>query len=398
MAWSIRKARKAGKDAGVGMGNNGKADHGRGRGAQTRSGTPVATSVIAALVAAALAVGVAGGFLLTRSRIPDAVVSSTDPGVLRATEGQYDDPLNVSVTMTTGAGQTIASPTAGVVTSTTCAPGATLDSGGSLIAVDGTPVLALHTAVPPYRALKPGDKGTDAAALNAELRRLGQDAPDGDAVTQATVAAFNAVAKAVGAATVTKDAGWVIPSTAAAWMERESVTVASCPAALGATVTPGEPLIVAAGVPQPAAVSIAEQPGTEGARSLQVDDRRFPLAADATRIDDRTVLDAILASGAYRQAQAMANAGMGGSSAGGTGASSLTVTLKWTLDAPIATWTVSPSSLYDVSRAQACLVSDGRPTAVRIVASELGKTMVSVDSGAALGEVRIRPDGGASCR
>lgn len=396
MGWSIRRGRKAGKDAGTDAGGNGKADHGRD--ARTRSGTPVGASVIAALVVAALAAGTAGGFLITRSRIPDAVVSSTEPGTLKATEGEYDDPLNVSLTMTTGAGQTITSPAGGVVTATTCTPGATLDSGGSLVAVDGTPVLALHTTVPPYRSLKPGDKGADAAALNAELRRLGKDAPDGEAVTQATITAFNAVAKAVGAAVTTKELGWTIPSTAAAWMERESVTVASCPAALGTTITPGEPLIVAAGVPQPAAVTFAKTPTMDGARSLQVDDKRFPLAADATRIDDQAVLDAVLASGAYRQAQAMANAGMGGSSAGSTGASSLTVTLTWTLDTPVATWTVSPSSLYDVNRTQACLVSDGKPVAVRIVASELGKTMVSPESGAALGQVRIKPDGGAPCR
>ena len=376
MQWSMRTTR--------GMKGNGDA--------------PVTASVIVVLVVVVFAMGVSGGFLLTRSRIPDAVVSSTSPGVLAATSGEYTDPRSISVTMVTGAGRAIVSSVGGVVTSTKCEPGAKLESGSGLVSVNGVPVLALYSAVPPYRDLKPGDGGDDAAALNAELRRLGKDVPDGNIVTQSTVNAFDEVSEAVGIRIPVRGSGRIVAATAVAWMDRPSATIESCPATLGSTVALGDPLIMTAGIPQPAAVSIAEQPELEGARSLEIDGKRYPLAADVSQIADQTILDAIRASGAYRQALAMAGAGMGGTTEAAPVGSSLTVTLKWSLDAPIVVWSVPPSSLYDVDRSRACLVSDGKPTVVRIVASELGKTMVNVESGVPIGAVEVRPHGDGPCR
>ena len=50
----------------------------------------------------------------------------------------------------------MASPKSGTITAYGCAPGQTIDSGTSFIAVDEVPLLSLHTAVPPFRDLQSG--------------------------------------------------------------------------------------------------------------------------------------------------------------------------------------------------------------------------------------------------
>ena len=143
----------------------------------TRRRQPLAMSVVALLVVIALAAGVGCGFLLVRPAIPQSLRSSTASGSITAAKSRFDDARDVTVTVHTGTGRTVASPKSGTSTAYGCAPGQTIDSGTSFIAVDEVPLLSLHTAVPPFRDLQSGMRGRDVAALNAELRRLGYAAP-----------------------------------------------------------------------------------------------------------------------------------------------------------------------------------------------------------------------------
>ena len=59
---------------------------------------------------------------------------------------------------------------------------------------------------------------------------------------------------------------------------------------------------------------------------------------------------------------------------------------------------VPPAAMYDVSADSACVVSRGKPVAVHVVASQLGKSMVSVESGASLTSVNVPASTGKACR
>ena len=85
----------------------------------------------------------------------------TASGSITAAKSRFDDARDVTVTVHTGTGRTVASPKSGTITAYGCAPGQTIDSGTSFIAVDEVPLLALHTAVPPFRDLQSGMRGRD---------------------------------------------------------------------------------------------------------------------------------------------------------------------------------------------------------------------------------------------
>ena len=50
---------------------------------------------------------------------------------------------------------------------------------------------------------------------------------------------------------------------------------------------------------------------------------------------------------------------------------------------------VPPAALYDVHNGKACVVADGEPRAVTIVASQLGRAMVTVEDGSTLHTVEL---------
>ena len=101
-----------------------------------------------------------------------------------------------------------------------------------------------------------------------------------------------------------------------------------------------------------------------------------------------------MGSDAYRQASGTAES----SESASDGASDVTFTLQWLLKTPIDVWSLPPTAFYAQHDEQACLVSDGKPVAVTVIGSRLGRSMATVDSGAALGKVRTNPQGGKPCR
>ena len=96
-------------------------------GRATRRRQPLAMSVVALLVVIALAAGVGCGFLLVRPAIPESLRSSTASGSITAAKSRFDDARDVTVTVHTGTGRTVASPRSGTITAYGCAPGQTID-------------------------------------------------------------------------------------------------------------------------------------------------------------------------------------------------------------------------------------------------------------------------------
>lgn len=332
-------------------------------------------SVVALLVVIALAAGVGCGFLLVRPAIPQSLRSSTASGSITAAKSRFDDARDVTVTVHTGTGRTVASPKSGTITAYGCAPGQTIDSGTSFIAVDEVPLLSLHTAVPPFRDLQSGMRGRDVAALNAELRRLGYAAP-------------------VGAARLVKDNGWTLAKDAYVWLDGQSVTIRSCVAGIGASIDVKSELLTTDSQSQSVSVTMPQDEVVAGDRVLDADGRMVDMPQQTTAITDSSTLAALLGSDAYRQASGTAES----SESASDGASDVTFTLQWLLKTPIDVWSLPPTAFYAQHDEQACLVSDGKPVAVTVIGSRLGRSMATVDSGAALGKVRTNPQGGKPCR
>lgn len=367
----------------------------------------VSVSIIVVLALVLVAVGVGGGFLLTRSRIPSSLTSSTDAGSIMVSSAPFDDSRSVSLSVGLGSSTTVISPISGTVTASTCTVGGTIASGGSLMDVDAVPVLALHTQMPLYRTLTSGMSGADARSLNQTLRALGYAAPDSDWMTWETITAYNALANTVGAKRLTAESGWGIGPESFMWLPAESLGIASCSISVGQQATSGQAVFVSAATPVKATLPTAANDVVAGDRTLVISEQTFDIPSGATELTDAALLSAIAASTEYRLA--ILSGGSGGSSGGamaadaGTasstvGSGALSVSYTWRLKTPISAVTVPPSAVTHVSGSLGCVASAGESVPVRIISSQLGKTMVEAENDADITMVEIKPTDPKPCR
>jgi hypothetical protein len=363
-----------------------------------RNGVTVSVVVLLALVM--LAIGIAGGFLLTRSKIPQSLESSTEAKTLKVAAASFDDSRSVALTVALGESSTVTAPVSGTVTGSSISAGSTISSGQTVFDVDARPVLALHSDVPLYRTLNSGMQGPDAAGLNAALRRLGYGAPDSDWMTWDTIAAYNALAASVGARQISADSGWGIDSGWFVWLPADSATVKQSMISLGRQIAPGQDLFTTAAIPVKATLPANTGDTVAGDRTLSVGDQEFAIPAGTTELTDPTLLSAINGSVPFRLASlggdsggSMAAGGQSPSgSSSGSSSSSLNVSYDWRLAQPLNALTVPPSAIYDATAGTGCVSVDSRPTPVRIIASQLGKTMVATDGdGASFDHVDVTP-------
>src|SRR5690606_16748578 len=102
------------------------------------------------------------------------------PALVDVSREAFDDRRQVAFTAEQSTGVALTTRDEGLVTRTTCAPGAVVASGSSPLTLDDRPVVALATSEPLWRDLGPGAKGSDVKALQTELARLGHAVkPDG---------------------------------------------------------------------------------------------------------------------------------------------------------------------------------------------------------------------------
>src|SRR5262245_12873496 len=147
--------------------------------------------------AAAVAVWRALGAGPEAMRPPDPTVPTATAPVRR---GDVTERVEVAGTLRFGGRRVVRSQLpAGIVTAV-ARPGATIERGGRLFAVSGTPVLLLYGATPAYRRFHRGmADGPDVRALERNLVALGLDPFDAivvdghfDAATQAAVVRWQA--------------------------------------------------------------------------------------------------------------------------------------------------------------------------------------------------------------
>ena len=246
-------------------------------------------------------------------------------------------------------------------------------------------------------------KGGDIAALNAELRRLGYAAPDSDVMTWDTVKAFNALATTAGTQGTTQERQWSIDTSLFAWLPQQQVTVKECQARYGGQVEQGADVLTTTSQPVRATFRRNDSSMVQGDRVMGVNGATFTITDQTADSTDASLLSAIGASNEYRATADSLRAGFryrrAQSDTGqDTAPNTINVTYRWKLAKALNVVSVPPAAMYDVSADSACVVSRGKPVAVHVVASQLGKSMVSVQSGASLTSVDVPASTGKACR
>ncbi|WP_133120887.1 MULTISPECIES: hypothetical protein [Bifidobacterium] len=324
-------------------------------------------------------------------------------------DGVFDDRRAVTFRLTQSSASTLQMPQDGTLTSSTCTAGAALHSGTSMFSINDHAVLSLHTSIPLYRPLAIGTQGNDVRSLHDALRDLGYAAPDTDTFSSDSIAAFNALAEKTGAPLITADNGWSFNPAQILWQPASAMTIRQCPVRVGAQVHAGDNIAQTAPIITNVAIirtpENADGQPAAGKRTVTISDKTFEIDDDVTQMNDPAFLNAIAASREYQSMLSGSGSGVSASSSSGASpqqsaaadGSSVDVIYQWSLAEPRAVSIVPPSALTGVSSGKGCVTVDGRPQQVTIVASQLGRSMVSPQSGT-LEHVDVPADKTVSCR
>ncbi|RAY15890.1 hypothetical protein DPM19_09035 [Actinomadura craniellae] len=194
-----------------------------------------------AAAAAVLACGAAAGLVLTGR---DAPAAAPEPlATAEVTRGDLVDTVSVEGELGHRGERELTAARAGTVTSVP-APGAVVGQGGALYAVDLEPVVLMYGTVPLYRPLRMGvPDGPDVRQLERALRALGYGAGltvdrHFSAATAHAVRRWQHAAGLPRTGAVTAGQVVFLPSQA---------RIAETPAAVGAAVAPGRPVLTVTG-------------------------------------------------------------------------------------------------------------------------------------------------------
>lgn len=323
--------------------------------------------------------GASGGYLVARSHTPDLLGPDAD-GLSKfpVVVDDFYDTREVNVSLTAATPLPLEVHRAGILTSTNCQHDQPVQSGSSLVSIDGSPVISLSTTVPFYRDMTTGLKGSDVAALQTELNRLGHSVTADGTYGRQTASAVAALRRLNGLA-----AGSDLPLADVLWLPRDELTVQDC-ALLGSTIAPGDRVALSA--PQLVAARIDPLPSglVEGDRVLALD--QLTVHIDAEGGVDRDSLESLSAEAQVASAIASSSA---------SGPAQVTGSLR--LRSPLEVATIPAAAIVIDSRAT-CVVSEGQAVPVTVVASQLGQSLITFQPDMAVPEqIDADPDGSQLC-
>lgn len=329
------------------------------------------------LIGAVAAASAATALVLTPA-VPPTLARGGEVGSVPVTMQEFDDPRRVELVVTPGAEISLESPRAGKVTRWSCAQGSTLVSGRSYAAIDGESLVNLSTSIPLWRDLATGDRGDDVVALQTELQRLGFDVQADGVLGSASITAFTRLlgdddrgAQSIGVDRIV-------------WQPAPEVQSTGCETRLGVAIGLGDPLVGIASPPVAARVASLPTDALPGARSLRVDGVVVEID-DSGAVADAAARAELASTGSYRAALAES--------------SEPSIAGTVSLSTPTRIAVVPPGSVYALDGTDGCVIGDGRPTAIRVVGSQLGQTFVTfTEAGEPPAEVALHPDEDASCR
>ncbi|REJ06379.1 hypothetical protein DY023_06255 [Microbacterium bovistercoris] len=305
--------------------------------------------------------GVIGAFFVLHPITPPTLAASktiTDtPVVLEDSTDEH----SVRVTVKHADDIDLLSQAAGVVTSSSCTAGSTISSGTSVHSIDDRPIVLLSLASPLWRDFGLGDSGPDVAALKTELHRLGFTTTSGETFKQRDLKAVRELLKRAGVASQVN----AVTVADFMWMPSPTLTIAACRALVGHRVEQDAPIVAADGG---ASASFAEEPAglLPGARVLTIDGVEVALSADLSIPSEAIAV--ILEAPSYSTAKADAE---------GTAPIELAATVSLVDPVPLAS--LPPSAILITAGVDGCVGNKWATYAVRIVTSQLGRTVVQFD-------------------
>lgn len=336
------------------------------------------------VVVMAVVIAGAAGVLFAGLRIggrPALVNPSTDgaqwfPVVLEP----FDDSHLVRIEPTSSGANEVKAGRDGVLNHTDCRPGGTVESGTTPWTISGQPVIALATAEPLYRDLRPGSRGSDVRSLQDELARLGfpvdVDGSYGPVTRDAVQAlrARNDLPKGLGLALAD-----------ISWLPGRNVTTVTC-LSVGSQVARGEALATIRPRLESARIMPMPEILVPGQRQVSIDGAQQPFVVDQAGAVSAGDLDRLVAL-------PMTAAAL--ESKGSTSEVPLSATL--TLRTPVDAATLPASAVVTDNRVTCVITQDG-PAIVSVVSSTVGQSVVSfVGNASAAQSVRLSPGPEARC-
>ncbi|WP_415856850.1 peptidoglycan-binding domain-containing protein, partial [Sinomonas sp. G460-2] len=189
----------------------------------------------------------------------------------------HRDERSAAASVTTSKPASVSLARGGIVTSSECIGGASLESGRIAASIDGHPVLSLATAVPFYRELRMGASGADVNALRVALRSMGHDVAETGAYDAKVAAAVRTIQLKHGLEQ--RDGSLSLRDVM--WLPAASTEVLSCDALVGSAYSSGSPILTAAGTLQSLRVVAPDGAAwTPGARTAQFGSASAPVGED----------------------------------------------------------------------------------------------------------------------
>ena len=329
----------------------------------------VTTGLLAGFVL--VAVGATAALLVLPEPAQAVVAEPESGGVLDVGAAVFDDVQHSIFAPVVSAGEPLTVEDHGRITRLDCAPGQVIVSGSSPVTVENRPVVALATSVPLWRDLAPGARGEDVAALQAELGRLGHEVASTGVFDRSTRAALTAVFREAGQSRAVS----TLAMQQVLWLPEPEVRVASCEARVGGPA-PGVVAVTGAGVT---------------AMELQGGDARLAPGARVVEVDGVTA--AVEPGGLVTDPDFLAHLNATVWAVGEPAPFSMAHRLVETIEVAV----VPAGSLFAMDGQTGCVVGDGVPRPVRIIASQAGRTMVEVLDGPPPSQVEIAPDRALRC-
>ncbi|MDR1033962.1 MAG: hypothetical protein LBL41_04255 [Bifidobacteriaceae bacterium] len=283
----------------------------------------------------ALATGATTALLLVNTAPPSSIADGEDPESVQVTAQETYDRKSVELNVNGQGERTLLAGKSGILTRYECVPGEKIASGSSVLSINGKDLINIHTETPPYE----------------------------NVVFEGRTIEFENVI----------------------WLPEPEMVINSCPLSLGQNV--GFEQVLYTVPSQVTGAKIAEFPENmiAGDRVLRISEEEFHLNKDGA-VSQKDLLK-LAATQQYRQ-QVMGLVS--------TGSESVKITADYSLVNPVNISVVPPSAIVTETETKTCVISDGKPIAVNIIGSELGRTFVEF-AGNAPESVTFRPEKDATC-
>lgn len=351
-----------------------------------RSGVMPRFLVIAVVATVLFASGATAAWLWWGAEPPGSLAPPKPAAAATVSYREFFDQRAVSLRIESAEDSRLESGVGGRVTSSACTPGAVIESGSVIAAIDGRPLVALATSPPLWRDLRAGDSGDDVRALQTELARLGYPATVDGKAGKRTLDAVATLFERAGDAAYEPGA---VEAARIVWLPAASVTVGECSASIGETVEARGAIASVAGAITRISVDEPDDAVVPGERSLTVDTISVPVD-DSWSVSDPTALGALGAAPSVVRHRNTALSETGAERGG---------TLRGTLAfaAPVEVGIVPPAAVHSIEGNEGCVAAGPKALRVTIVGSQLGQSYVLFEGGERPDTVQLSESRRPSC-